>query len=53
MQQFDNRAFAISSAEATATDPQQRLLLEHGYEALHKAVLRRDALLGARWSICR
>jgi 3-oxoacyl-(acyl-carrier-protein) synthase/enoyl-CoA hydratase/carnithine racemase/acyl carrier protein/thioredoxin reductase len=48
VQHFNNRAFAISPAEAMATDPQQRLLLEHGYEALHATAQRRDSLLGSR-----
>jgi acyl carrier protein len=46
-QRFDNRAFGVSSAEASAMDPQQRLLLEHGYAALHGAGLRRDVLMGS------
>lgn len=42
---FDASAWSMSVAEARVTDPQHRLLLERGYEALHAAGLRRDALL--------
>ena len=34
---FDNRAFGVSVAEASAMDPQQRVLLEVSYGALHAA----------------
>ena len=43
---FDERAFGISRAEASAMDPQQRFLLEHGYGALHTACERRATLMG-------
>ena len=43
----DNKAFAVSPAEAAAMDPCQRLVLEHGYAALHSAKLDRVALSGS------
>jgi len=43
---FDSRAFAISSAEASAMDPQQRKVLECGYEAFHVAQETRASLAG-------
>ena len=44
---FDNHAFSISPAEASASDPQQRLLLEFSHAALHQAGHAREALLGS------
>ena len=44
---FDNGIFGVPPAEAAAMDPQQRLLLERGYDALHRATLRRIELQGS------
>ena len=44
---FDNRRFAISSAEAGAMDPQQRVLLEGGYVSLHTSGSNRATLNGS------
>jgi acyl transferase domain-containing protein len=46
-QLFDDRAFVVTSAEASAMDPQHRLLRELGYEAVHGASRRRAALMGS------
>ena len=46
VQRFDERAFGMSYAEASAADPQQRLLLEHSYAALHASSQRRTVLMG-------
>ena len=45
--QFDPAFFDIAPREAKAMDPQHRLLLETSWEALERAGICRDALLGS------
>jgi len=51
VERFDNLAFRISPAEASAMDVQQRVLLERGYEAVLSSGETRESLMGATFGI--
>ena len=48
---FDHQLFQVPSSEAALMDPAQRLLLERSYESLHKAAMRRAALMQANLGV--
>jgi len=47
LDQFDPAFFDIAPREAKAMDPQHRLLLETSWEALERAGIQKDALVGS------
>jgi acyl transferase domain-containing protein/acyl carrier protein len=49
--QFDAKFFRISPREALALDPQQRLLLEVSWEALERAGLAAEKLIGSQTGV--
>lgn len=51
LDRFDAQFFGISPREATTMDPQQRLLLETAYEAIERAGLAADRLVGSNTGV--